>query len=342
MLLVILGAGASADSLVSRQDGPWRPPLANELFDARFHELLVRYTGAVVLGERVRTGITRGESLEQVLFRLQAETTDPSRPGQILGLQFYLQHLLWNCGARWGDAEAGMNNYLTLVNDLEEWRSRANERIAYVTFNYDTMLEASLRKRFGWAFDKLDDYLRDDYVVLKVHGSANWMQLTDHATVEGEGVTREQLIEAAGSLQRRDAFIVAGPGTVQYALNGVVPAIAIPAEPKAGFVCPAAHVRALTELLPRVERVLCVGWRGADRSLLELLKEHAQEGIETTVVTGRPRGPNGERLDPDVVDCDRGRASWVAEAGSTGPCRVIRSGFSGFVGPFLPEFIGSM
>lgn len=35
-----------------------------------------------------------------------------------------------------------MNNYLTLVNDLEEWRVVAHGRIAYVTFNYDTLLEA--------------------------------------------------------------------------------------------------------------------------------------------------------------------------------------------------------
>lgn len=84
------------------------------------------------------------------------------------------------------------------------------------------------------------------------------MQVPDLVTVEGVGVTRAQLINAAGSLERRDEFIVAGPGTAQHALNGVVPAIAIPAEPKAGFVGPGSHIRALTELLPEVYRILCI------------------------------------------------------------------------------------
>ncbi|MDP9223421.1 MAG: SIR2 family protein, partial [Actinomycetota bacterium] len=212
----------------------------------------------------------------------------------------------------------------------------------YVTFNYDTLLEASLTRRFGWRFEKLDDYVRDTYVVVKVHGSANWMQATNLTTVEGVGVTRDQLIDLAGSLERRDEFIVAGPGTTQYALNGVVPAIAIPAAPKTGFACPTAHINALTDLLPDVERVLCIGWRGVDRSLLELMAGHLSQGIETTVVTSRPKSPGGEPLDPDIVRCTSDLVPWVGDAGLTGACEVIRAGFSGFVGPHLPDFVASM
>src|SRR6266542_4138697 len=99
MLMVILGAGASADSVTPERDGSWRPPLSTELFDPRFHLTLMPRKGAVVLAERVRTGVARGESVEQVLARLQADRSDPERPGQVLDLQFYLQELLWSCGS---------------------------------------------------------------------------------------------------------------------------------------------------------------------------------------------------------------------------------------------------
>jgi hypothetical protein len=78
----------------------------------------------------------------------------------VLDLQFYLQELLWNCGAHWDSVDAGMNNYLTLVSDLEEWRSKAHQKIVYVTFNYDTLLESALSRRFRWVFEKSEDYLR--------------------------------------------------------------------------------------------------------------------------------------------------------------------------------------
>ena len=343
MLLVILGAGASADSLSPSRDDRWRPPLARELFDDRFHDLLRRHPGAVVLAERVRTGTARGESLEQVLYRLRRDETDPRRPGQILDLQFYLQRLLWECGARWGALDAGMSNYLTLLGDIEEWRVKTRMRVAFVTFNYDTLLEASLTRRFGWLFHSLDDYMRDEYLVLKVHGSASWMQVTDLVTQEGAGVTRERLIEEAASLKRRDEFIVAGPGTTQYALNGVVPAIAIPAEPKAMFACPVAHITALKGFLPEIERVLCIGWRGADRSLLELMAGQVREGIEATLVTRPPTSSQGAPLDSALVDCRKeGDTTWVADSGFTGPCRVVRTGFSGFVRSHLPEFLATL
>jgi hypothetical protein len=342
MLMVIIGAGASADSLLPERDGEWRPPLASELFDPRFRATLTRRKGAVVLAERVRIGVARGETVEQVLARLQADQSDPERPGQVLDLQFYLQELLWNCGAHWDGVDAGMNNYLTLVSDLEEWRSKAHEKIVYVTFNYDTLLESALSRRFRWVFEKPEDYLRPDYLVIKVHGSANWMQVTDNATVEGVGIQREQLIDAAGTLKRSDQFIVAGPGTTQYALFGAVPAIAVPAEPKADFVCPADHIVALSLALPQVEQVLCIGWRGADRNLVELMSGLVSPSVSSTIVTRRPDSTKGGTEAPQRVECTDIGLAWITEAGLTGPCQVIKSGFSGYVTEFLPTFVTSL
>jgi hypothetical protein len=342
MLLVILGAGASADSVqpdaaIPGESQGWRPPLADELFAPRFHDMLIKRGGAVVLAERVRTGMSRGETLEQVLARLQADTSDPRRAGQVLDLQYYFEELLWNCSARWNLVDAGMSNYLTLVNELEDWRVQVGQRIVYVTFNYDMLLEYALTRRFGWNFADVADYLRADYAVIKVHGSANWLQVTDYQVPEGTGLAAWKLIEAAAELVRTDNFIVAGPGTTQYGLSGAVPAIAVPAEPKAGFVCPSLHLQALERALSDVEHILCIGWRGADRNLLDLMRGRFKSPVGVTVVTQQP--PNGVA---GILDSPGDWPAWVGEAGGADSCDVVRSGFSRFVRDFLPGFVASL
>ena len=156
------------------------------------------------------------------------------------------------------------------------------------------------------------------------------------------GLLNEQLIDAASTLKRSGQFIVAGPGTTQYALFGVVPAIAIPAEPKAQFVCPKDHLTALTRALPHVDNVLCIGWRGADRSLVELMKGSVSSEVPATIVTQRPGSAERGVEAPDIIECTDGSAAWIKEAGLVGPCQVIRSGFSGYVTEFLPRFVASL
>jgi len=218
----------------------------------------------------------------------------------------------------------------------------ASEKIVYVTFNYDTLLESALTRRFRWVYERPEDYLRPDHKVIKVRGSANWMEVTDYATVEGVGIGREQLLDAAETLKCTGEFIIAGPGTTQYALYGAVPAIAVPAEPKAEFVCPADHIKALTADLPRVDRILCVGWRGADRNLVDLMHGFVKPSVRSTIVTRR-QTPQQDPGEPAVANgVDVAAAAWVAKAGITGECEVVRSGFSGYITEFLPGFIASL
>lgn len=177
---------------------------------------------------------------------------------------------------------------------------------------------------------------------VQVHGSANWMQVTDYITEEGVGIQREQLIEAAAGLTRTEKFIVAGPGTTQYALYGAVPAIAVPAEPKAAFVCPIDHIRALTLALPQVDHILCVGWRGADRNLIDLMKGLIAPSVRSMIGTRRSGTPEQGGEAPTIPERSDGTVAWVRKAGITRGCEIARSGFSGFVTQFLPGFIASL
>lgn len=329
MLLVILGAGASYDSLFPERDGAWRPPLANDLFAPRFYDLLRRRPGAVVIAERVISMRARGSTIEEALSELQGEVNDPLRARQILETQFYLQHLLWDCTGHWGPTDAGMTNYLTLINDIEGWRRSMGGRVTWVTFNYDRLLEDAMRIRFGRKFDQIDNYLEPEHRIIKVHGSCNWMQLTDVTTVEGQGLGIEDLLARAATMKRLDRFIVAGPGTYQYDLNGVVPAIAVPAEPKAQFAAPDAHMKLLAADLPEVQSVLAIGWRGADKHLVEFMRGAVRPETPVTVVTGQPtEGDYYGRQ--EVLDVVSAGIRWPTDAGFES-AMAVRSGFTGFL-----------
>lgn len=330
MLLVILGAGASADTFYPERDGQWRPPLTTELFAPRFYGLLARRAGAVVIADWVRTAAVGGSTVEEALKQLQSDTTDPLRARHILDTQFYLQNLLWDCSAHWGTQDAGMTNYLRLISDLEEWRSRMREQVVYVTFNYDWMLEEAMRIRFGFKFQKVDDYLRHDHTIIKIHGSANWMQQTDIETVEGVGLGIEDLLDAAHRLKRLDNFVMGGPGSYQYDLRGVVPAIAIPAEPKAEFVAPQTHLDFLIQALPSTRGILSIGWRGADRHFVELMKTgRVPPSAPVTVVTRRLSTGEGDDR-PEVLEASTAGVMWPSDLGLHSAV-VVRSGFSGLL-----------
>jgi hypothetical protein len=52
------------------------------------------------------------------------------------------------------------------------------------------------------------------------------------------------------------------------------PALAIPVLNKSQFECPAAHVAALVDLLPHVDKLLVIGWRATETPFLTLLSKH--------------------------------------------------------------------
>jgi hypothetical protein len=56
--------------------------------------------------------------------------------------------------------------------------------------------------------------------------------------------------------------------------TALFPAMAIPLEEKQDFECPAPHVQALAAVMPTVNRMLVIGWRGADVPFLNFMKEH--------------------------------------------------------------------
>lgn len=291
--LVVLGAGASTD-LISIQVGgvndELRPPLTSELFDQRFSTILDRYPRARSLAAIVLDRLSRDEALEAILRDL-AESKEPHIVRQYQEIPLYLQELFGTVSEGYCSEPV---NYSRLVN---RFLASDFERIAFITLNYDTLLDQAL-ETIDVAGDirDMDGYIRDNWMLVKLHGSVNWGRLlllpkewrvdlrethrrSLQATALGESPSAEYLAaEIPNVLSLLEKKVEMQEG---YSDRGrkvwedfYYPAMTIPVEGKSGFSCPPEHVQALQEFLPTCQNVLIIGVSGKDDDLLALLKEH--------------------------------------------------------------------
>jgi SIR2-like protein len=293
MLLVIFGAGASYDSVpshppnrgplphvVPRGTDDYRPPLANELFEERalFAATLERYQQCIAIVPYLRH---LGKSqLEEVLEQLQTEAVNYA-PGhqQLAAVRYYLHDMLWACGEAWLGEAHGVTNYRTLLDEINRFR-KPDEIVSLVTFNYDTLLEPGLRD-LGFTIRRVSDYIDQNphYKVFKIHGSVNWGQVVSRegfeTIVNNTPPTIERMIARVNEIQVTESFVLSPSRPMAWVANEpVFPAIAIPVQAKSKFACPQSHIDCLEKLLPRVTKILVIGWRATEWHFLRLLAAH--------------------------------------------------------------------
>ena len=298
MLMVIFGAGASYDSSPSfppspkKRDPHWdiRPPLADELFDNRgaFSEVAARFQRCVPIILRLRHR-GQGASVEQELQRLQEESEGyPDGYRQLAAIRFYLSVILRDCVTRWNNVTKGITNYPALLDQILRSRKVAGPT-CLVTFNYDTLLEEALRT-VGKPIRSIEGYIAgDEWKVVKIHGSVDWSREVDSPLEPGPGTPLEvalALIETAPDLKisRRYRMLSGILGNTQ--LEPLFPALAIPVEAKQEYECPDEHLQTLNECLPKITKLLVIGWRASEDRFLDLLVNNLQKGVRMMAVAG--------------------------------------------------------
>jgi hypothetical protein len=302
MLVVILGAGASFDSVAPQYqptlpiDQAWRPPVASDLFGARqwsFGPTMDGFPEARPLIMRLAASVARGVPVEDAI---QAETEaiggTPYGARQLASLRFYLQAILWQAGVKWGAAAHHLTNYSALADEIERWREANDEGVTYITFNYDLMLEDALKPIA--TFNTFGDYIAGRTKLIKAHGSVDW----GHATTTRSGIVnddaRRMLVRDAPELasnavgwRRFVSFDDSHPADRRRELNQLLyPALALPTSGKAGFECPEDHRDAMTTAIAQMTRLLVIGWRAQEEHLLELLDGVGQE-VKGHIVTSK-------------------------------------------------------
>jgi hypothetical protein len=293
-MLVILGAGASHDSVADHsigldRDPEMQPPLAFQLFANRlaYSNLMKGIPRIGAIAATLRDRIARGALIEDELATMdQAATGNPRVAQQLMAVRFYLQRLITMCGDAWSETARGATNYHRLIDAIVGWSARQGEPALVVTFNYDTMLEKAMQQELDFTFMTMESYIeRDDIKLFKLHGSVDWGHHA-RATVNG---TINDVIERAGQLEVPTTFEIkrgnwnSGQGGELW-----VPALAVPVRRKRVFECPDDHLRLLHDLLPTVDLVLVIGWAGQEEHFLDLLRSRLRVKQRGAVVACGP------------------------------------------------------
>jgi SIR2-like protein len=302
VLLVIVGAGASFDSVPSRPIGAsgniekYRLPLADQLFESRemFQAVqrdipqVMQVSGSLLLR-------TSGESVEDVLQRYASQIPNyPVRETQLAAVRFYIQGIISQCEAWWYRADNQVaTNLMTLIDQIELARGH-RDRPVFVTFNYDRLIENALENR-GRTFGGMPDYIRSDSIpVIKLHGSVDWARRIERLDISRFGGSPWQIavqisneihnLPKPGIIERYSATLPSSHIDQHIA----IPAIAIPLKDKSDFECPDDHKDLLRSIIPKVTTMLTIGWRGAEQHFLGLLRESGLGRVNGICVAGGP------------------------------------------------------
>lgn len=153
-----------------------------------------------------------------------------------------------------------------------------------VTFDYDRMIERALGS-VGVTIKTISQYIEnDEFKLFKLHGSANWAR----EVVAPEIDLDRDCWEIVRDLIQRAEQLNLGTGRYRVVQEhpigksddvALFPAIAVPVETKHEYECPRDHPDCLRGYLPKITRLLLVGWRGAEQHFLGLLKESLPEKV---------------------------------------------------------------
>jgi hypothetical protein len=280
-LAVILGAGASHDVCPEGdyriRDRAWQPPLTDGILQAPgFIQALDEHVELQPLLSSIRADLATGMALEESLRR-HRDSSDPRVRRQMRFFLPALQRFFYGVGATYTREPA---NYSVLI----ERTVCRGIHTAFVTVNYDTLLETSLARIESMGFSTMESYVSSpDWLLAKLHGSAGWGYPWDSSSPPPD--LREKLLSA-------DPLPALGPSAITVLQYGDLrtpqalsyPALALPADDKPGFVCPPQHVEALIQFLADCDNFLFIGFSGKDKDLLDLLAKHASDSATVGVV----------------------------------------------------------
>lgn len=288
MKLVILGAGASFDSIYDFYDEhenlPWRPPLANELFDTRleFRKIIDNYPG----GSYYLSQLNAVQDIED-FFQKQWHFLKNNRAVDLaaafINLNYCLASLMYMISNKYKNI--GLSNYDILVQKAYEYAIKRNEDVILVSFNYDTLLENAFNKIYFRDGQKLDiaDYIKFPLKIIKPHGSCNWIRRFSHEFKVPDSINvSDYLFDSKTSLRvinqnlEDDIHAVDNPligkdfGETNQVWN-CFPQILIPLKEKDDFILPKSHLKYLEDNICEISDILIIGWKGTEAKFQKLL-----------------------------------------------------------------------
>lgn len=259
LLLVIYGAGASFDSCadVDISTKADRIPMADDLFDTQYAPYVRGRAPmrAVLPWLRHRQD---GKNVEQVLEQLRGQAAEyPTRLRQLMAIRLYLAAMIRDVEDNWVKRTDAVSNYRTMVDELN--RLLPSEPIAFVTFNYDRMLERALESDTPRRLKRVTDFAspNERINVFKLHGSVSWFRQVELRGAPFKGMDPQQgVLERAQDVEFLDSWAMDEQLPGMPNRTSFVPALAVPLESKQDYECPPSHIVELTRLLPQVSHIV--------------------------------------------------------------------------------------
>lgn len=241
-------------------------------FDQRqwFHGVLQSYPPAMLLSPRLSALASSGNlDLEQAL-REDASSDDPRERRAFYYLIPYLHDVIATCNA-------GFTTHPACYVQLVRHFTRNAGQVAFVSLNYDCLLERAL-ELVDVRYATFDDYVPDTGpILIKPHGSVNWYSRIGTRTefkswyAAVDNLAGGRRLASAPIVERRPLASARG---AEDETSWRFPAITAPIAGKsaADFVCPPSHVDRLRTFMNDCHHLVFIGTSGHDVHVLRLLQ----------------------------------------------------------------------
>lgn len=293
-LLIVIGAGASYDCWPkhvprAHDHENWRLPLANQLFSPLHHQniLLDEYNLMGIASPLRSKYNTLGDKfdVEAELARISKTATERSDTNTFLSLfktRFYLQNLIRTLTLTTLENTHAHTVYVDLLTQLKDWidESPDSRFVDIVIFNYDNLVEKAMDNVYSvdWRLKNEDNQLTAYYSgknlrIYKPHGSINWGREILKGDNQYSYSNNNEAFREFDQLELTHSFQNIDPNIFLHgASRNFVPAIAVPFKEKAGFdECPQEMQMKMLEAVNNADKMITLGWKGADKNFTNLL-----------------------------------------------------------------------
>lgn len=181
--MFVFGAGASAFSVLKEEEDKFRkfdfsPPIANELFGNKFKNFIRKYKGVSMSQASLKSFGNDVEGFFEDEWKKMATLHNPSLLSRHMNIIYYLRDLFTKISLETIDQFNESNLYSILANKIQQYLTKdRDESVAFVSFNYDTILDSYLSDFFNAPFNSMEDYVnysKNKFSLFKPHGSVNW------------------------------------------------------------------------------------------------------------------------------------------------------------------------
>lgn len=297
-LMVVIGAGASFDSWPKHVARPHdyesvRLPLANNLFaplptQNSFLDSYRLMGLASIL--RSKAGLA-GFDIEAELARISdtaLQRNDTNTIQSLFKTRFYLHGVITALTQRTLRHTSSHTLYVDLIVKLKEWidESPTTRYVDIVVFNYDNLIEKAMENVYGYDWHSKNSevplrayYRGNNLKIYKPHGSINWgreiLKGKNHYFYNGV----DEAFQDFDQLELASSFQFIDPNTIANAdqSKNVIPAIAVPFKKKTNFdECPQEMQTEMLTAVNNANKVITIGWKGADEHFTKLLSTNSK------------------------------------------------------------------